>query len=156
MARAKDERQRLERRRKIRSTRLCECGCGEYTYVAMVTDRAKGWVKGQGKRFLQGHHAGGVPLLTPVSPVKWRENAITGCWIWLRGTTENGYGVLAVDGRKRVKAHRWVYEQEVGPIPEGMALHHKCENPRCVNPAHLEPITPSEHQRQHIRERNAA
>lgn len=48
----------------------------------------------------------------------------------------------------QVYAHRWIYEQMVGPIPEGMELDHVkargCVGSRCVNWLHLEPVTPSE------------
>jgi hypothetical protein len=42
-------------------------------------------------------------------------------------------------------AHRLICEQLRGPIPDGLELHHKCENTRCVNPDHMEPLTPKEH-----------
>lgn len=38
-------------------------------------------------------------------------------------------------------AHRAMYEQVIGPIPEGMDLDHLCRQPRCINPDHLEPVT---------------
>lgn len=42
----------------------------------------------------------------------------------------------------RVKyAHRAMYEQEVGPITEGLELDHLCRQTMCVNPSHLEPVT---------------
>ena len=52
----------------------------------------------------------------------------------------NGYGQFGVDG-KTVLAHRWYYESMVGPIPEGLDLDHLCRVRRCVNPAHLEPVS---------------
>lgn len=41
-------------------------------------------------------------------------------------------------------AHRYMYEREVGQIPEGMHLDHLCRVRACVEPAHLEPVTPRE------------
>lgn len=63
----------------------------------------------------------------------------TPCWIW-RGFKVKGYGRVAVHGRK-VVAHRAVYEEVVGPIPDGYVVDHLCEQPACVNPEHLEPVT---------------
>jgi hypothetical protein len=64
------------------------------------------------------------------------------CWIW-RGHVTNGYGRIYVDG-KHVGAHRFSFELHVGPIPEGLHIDHLCRNQVCVNPAHLEPVTPRE------------
>jgi hypothetical protein len=65
------------------------------------------------------------------------------CWPWLGTMKGNGYGMLVV---RRVKhlAHRFAYELLVGPIPAGLQLDHLCRNRRCVNPAHLEPVTARE------------
>jgi hypothetical protein len=57
------------------------------------------------------------------------------CWEW-RGSKRNGYGCITVDGKTQA-AHRVVYELLVEPIPEGMFVCHKCDNPPCCNPAHL-------------------
>lgn len=66
-----------------------------------------------------------------------------GCWLWTGTLNGAGYGTYRVDGQT-VGAHRHVYEVERGPIPEGLHLDHLCSVRRCVNPSHLEPVTPSE------------
>lgn len=66
-----------------------------------------------------------------------------GCWLWIRGIGDNGYGRLWVPPRLRL-AHRHVYELLAGPILPGLTLDHLCRVRRCVNPAHLEPCTMGE------------
>lgn len=65
--------------------------------------------------------------------------ADTGCWPWTGCISPRGYGVF---GSKR--AHRAVYELVVEQIPAGLQLDHLCRNPLCVNPSHMEPVTPRE------------
>lgn len=72
----------------------------------------------------------------------WREHVKRkgDCLVWQRRLDRNGYPRL---GGKW--AHRCVYEHEVGPIPAGLELDHTCQNPPCVNPDHLDPVTRAEH-----------
>jgi hypothetical protein len=66
-----------------------------------------------------------------------------GCWIWTGYLHPSGYGqwwLPKPDGH-RAYAHRFAYEQIVGPIPDGLTLDHLCRNRACVNPVHLEPVT---------------
>lgn len=60
----------------------------------------------------------------------------TGCWNWIRGKNTLGYGITKVRGQ-RYLAHRLAYISSFGPIPEGMLVCHKCDNPSCCNPEHL-------------------
>lgn len=71
----------------------------------------------------------------------------TGCWIWTGSVVQpRGYGRLSIGSRgsERVDlAHRLVYGTLRGQIPPGLEIDHLCRFPRCVNPAHLEAVTPA-------------
>jgi hypothetical protein len=71
----------------------------------------------------------------------WTPNE-RGCHIWQRAQAGKyakfgrGYGCLRING-KLERAHKVAWERTNGPVPAGMHLLHSCDDPRCVNAAHL-------------------
>lgn len=88
--------------------------------------------------------------------IKYRVDGVSGCWVWMGALSggQMGYGQF-YDGKTNARAHRWSYENFVGPIPAGMTLDHLCGRTECVNPHHLEPVTSRENSLRY-RERKAA
>lgn len=75
--------------------------------------------------------------------LQYSEPGEDGCLLWLGAVDRKGYGRIKVGGRM-LQAHRVNYELNVGPIPDGLHLDHLCRNPPCIEPTHLEPVTPRE------------
>ncbi len=67
------------------------------------------------------------------------------CWLWNASVNGWGYGRFITGGRANRRewmAHRYSYEALIGPLPKDRpTLDHLCRVRRCVNPAHLEPVT---------------
>jgi hypothetical protein len=116
----------------VNESGLCMCGCGRKTPVAARTNRELGHIAGKHVWYCMGHQS---RKDTP----KYEVDA-NGCWVWLWNKDRIGYGHISVDGQHHM-AHRYIYEQAKGPIPDGLELDHLCCNPSCVNPDHLEPVT---------------
>lgn len=59
------------------------------------------------------------------------------CWLWRGKINQSGYGAGIRLSRTTITAHRLAYGLYKGPIPRGHVVRHVCDNPPCVNPAHL-------------------
>ena len=120
--------------------RLCEVpGCGR---------------KHEAKGLCHSHYAELVRTgRRPTEPIVLRSDKTTrfwakaapaderGCRLWTGATDGGGrYGGFW-DGGKVVRAHRWAYEQQHGPVPDDLVLDHLCRVTLCVNPDHLQPVT---------------
>lgn len=58
------------------------------------------------------------------------------CMVWTGGKDQDGYGTIRANGRT-YRVHRYAWERENGPIPEGMFIDHICHNPSCAKIQHL-------------------
>ena len=100
------------------------------------------------KRYLRDYRTNGATIRYTVEPRNhlarfFNHTRIDGdCLIWTADTSR-GYGKFSVDDRTR-RAHRWLYETLLGPVPEGVTLDHLCRRRDCVRLAHLEVVTHAE------------
>lgn len=65
----------------------------------------------------------------------------SGCWEWQGYIQANGYGYFRHPETSWAHRASWIVHR--GPIPTDLQIDHLCKNKRCVNPDHLDPVTPS-------------
>lgn len=59
------------------------------------------------------------------------------CWNWTGAKQWTGRGSFGLAGRQTILAPRFSYQLHFGPIPNGLNVLHRCDNPACVRPDHL-------------------
>lgn len=126
--------------------------------------RRRGWCGAHHQRWLRhgDPHVGGPVVPNPHGRTPgerfWAKVDRRGpdeCWPWTASLLTDGYGNFRFEG-KAWPAHRWLWVQTHGPIPDGLVVRHVCDNPPCVNPAHHLIGTKADNKRDEVeRGRNA-
>ena len=88
-----------------------------------------------------------MPRTKTPAPERFWQKVVKGsdddCWEWQACKNQDGYG-LFFGYKGAISAHRFSYELHVDEVGQGLHVDHLCFNPGCVNPAHLEVVTPEE------------
>lgn len=112
----------------------CQCGCGLKTKIASNHRVGRGWLKEHPVRFIPKHQR--RKAIVEI----FQQYVIPGepdaCWEWQGYRDKLGYGELK-HWTGKCFAHRFSYEYYKGPIPNGLCILHRCDNPSCINPKHL-------------------
>lgn len=114
---------------------FCACGCGQKTELAKRNHSVHGWTKGEPYEFVPGHQNHGKRKGYDEKDCGYT----TPCHVW-RGQPSQRYPSIKVKGMP-VKVHIYTWEQAWGPVPDGLVVHHRCDNPRCCNLEHLGVVT---------------
>lgn len=124
---------------RTRTERTCEeCGA---KFVATESRVAQGWGRwcSQQCRGLGLYGAVAARLLARTDfngPIPAHVPELGPCYLYTGARSDKGYGTLKVRGKQSI-ATRAMWEEVNGPIPAGLFVCHRCDNPPCIRLAHL-------------------
>src|SRR5436190_211104 len=116
---------------------LCQCGCGQRTKISPQNQTVGGYVRGEPRRFLAGHHsrlpeyahvvqasqqAAAAKPRPSVSETFWSKvQKGDGCWLWMAARDQHGYGCFhkPMTQSRVIRAYRMAWELTYGPVPHG-------------------------------------
>ena len=111
----------------------CACGCGRLTRFIYV----------------RGHNF--TAKKRPLEERFWEKvdkpRSLIRCWVFSGFRNEDGYGLLQDTSRRSIGAHRLAYILTHGAVPKGLVVRHRCDNPACCRPSHLEIGTKADNNR---------
>ena len=124
---------------------LCHCGCGTKTTIALNSNTKEGTINGMPRRYKEGHTCKTTTVIARLTEHKIIDEG-RGCWLWRKARDKDGYGLIKIKN-VMCRVHIVSYETFVGKVPEGLIVRHKCDNPPCFNPEHLETGTQKDNRR---------